>query len=210
MNSHLQEALIYLIKTLFGLYSFAVLLRFLFFSFGLGFYSPLGQCVLKMTNPCVTPLGRVIPLYRNLDFPSVVFLVLLKCIELFLIFLICRVGMHSLFGLSVWAIGELLQAAAHLFTLAILLIAAQSWLPSLRLPETLNTLLFRLTNPLLAQVQRWIPPLAGIDFSPLVVMVCLEFINILLLSSFTQWGKTMALLPPWAKTMSSLTSSFHL
>jgi YggT family protein len=37
-----------------------------------------------------------------------------------------------------------------------------------------------LTHPLLAPVRRLIPPISGIDLSPLVVLVCLQALLILL------------------------------
>ena len=207
MNVHLIDASIYLVRTLFGLYSLAVLCRFLFITFRVGFYSPLGQGILKVTDPCVAPLSKILPFARSLDLASLLLLVLLKGAELFLIFLISRVGMPPFLGLSVWGAGELLKAAAHLLTLAILLTTLQSWFPSLRLPEALDSLLFRLTDPLLSHIRRWIPPLAGMDFSPLAVILVIEFINIWLLTALTQWGKEISLISPLVKGLASFASN---
>jgi YggT family protein len=39
-----------------------------------------------------------------------------------------------------------------------------------------------LTRPILAPIQRWIPPVNGIDFSALVAMILLQMVNIAFIS----------------------------
>jgi len=74
-----------------------------------------------------------------------------------------------------------------LYTLAILLQALGSWLLAARMQlplwaYDLMHLLDRITAPLLDPIRRYIPPLAGLDVSPIVAIVLLQVVEQLLLS----------------------------
>lgn len=83
---------------------------------------------------------------------------------------------------------EMLAAAVNwcytVLTWAIMLRVLMSWVR----PPTYNQFyrefehfLYRLTEPLLALVRRYLPPTGGIDLSPIVVMLLLGVIRRLLL-----------------------------
>ena len=55
-----------------------------------------------------------------------------------------------------------------------------SWVPT-RLPWGLNDFIFSVTEPILAPIRRALPMAAGMDFSPLIALVLLQFIEQLLL-----------------------------
>ena len=61
------EVLRYLTQTAFGFYIFAVLLRLLLQLARADFYNPISQFVVKLSNPLVLPLRRVIPAFGRLD-----------------------------------------------------------------------------------------------------------------------------------------------
>ncbi len=60
MNA-LTEVAIYLIQTVLTLLLFAALLRFLLQVVRADFYNPICQFLVKVTNPLVIPLRRVVP-----------------------------------------------------------------------------------------------------------------------------------------------------
>ena len=81
MNSRGLYALVFLINTVFGLYTAAVMLRFLLQWMRADFYNPICQAIVKLTNPPLLPLRRVIPGWRGLDFAAVVLVVILQIID---------------------------------------------------------------------------------------------------------------------------------
>ena len=56
-----NEILVYLVQTLLSLYLVAMLLRFLLQLARADFYNPISQFLVKITNPVVLPLRRIIP-----------------------------------------------------------------------------------------------------------------------------------------------------
>ena len=57
----LNDILVYLVYVLFGLYLLAMLLRFLLQLVRADFYNPISQALVKITNPLVIPVRKVIP-----------------------------------------------------------------------------------------------------------------------------------------------------
>ncbi|TNF35135.1 MAG: YggT family protein, partial [Gammaproteobacteria bacterium] len=60
----------FLIDTLFYLYTLLLMLRLLLQWVHADFYNPLSQFVVKLTNPPVIPLRRIIPGYWGIDFAT--------------------------------------------------------------------------------------------------------------------------------------------
>jgi len=65
-------------------------------------------------------------------------------------------------------------------TLAIFGRVLLAWIPS-RLPLGLNAFIFGVTEPILAPIRRALPLAAGIDFSPFLALLAIQFIQSILL-----------------------------
>ena len=89
VNSSTVNAVSYLIGTLIDLYIAAVLLRLLLQWVKADFYNPLCQFLVKVTNPALVPLRRVIPSIKRLDTASVV---LMLALEILGVWIISRIG----------------------------------------------------------------------------------------------------------------------
>src|ERR1700751_6035496 len=66
----LDRALGYLIDVVFGLFTYALLLRFVMQFLRAPFRNPAGQAVIALTDWIVKPLRRIFPGYRGLDWAS--------------------------------------------------------------------------------------------------------------------------------------------
>ena len=86
--SAVYAILIYLIQTLLSLYLIAMLLRFLLQLVRADFYNPISQFIVKITNPLVVPLRKIIPGYAGLDIASLLLALVLQIIGIAAIFLI--------------------------------------------------------------------------------------------------------------------------
>ena len=78
MNGSGTNAISYLVETLIDLYIAAVLLRLLLQWARADFYNPVCQFLVKVTNPVIVPMRRVIPSIRRLDTASVVLMLVLE------------------------------------------------------------------------------------------------------------------------------------
>lgn len=171
-------ALVFLINTLFGLYTAAVILRFLLQWRRADFYNPICQAIVKITNPLLLPLRRIIPGWRGLDFAAVVLAVILQLINVALV-LVVVAGFPDFLDLAWWTVLKIVFLLVNLYFVTILVEAILSWTnASQRNP--IAGLLWSINAPLLQPARKLIPPLGGLDLSPLVVLILLQAINILL------------------------------
>lgn len=186
----LREALVYLISTVFGLYLLAVLLRFLLQWARADFNNPVSQLVVTVTNPLLRPLRRWVPGYRGVDIASLVLLLALKMLELFLVALVSAGRVPAPAGLLVLSFAGLLQFTLYVFLFAVLIQVVLSWVaPGAYNPATV--ILYRLTEPLLGRARRLLPPVGGIDFSPIVVLVGLQLCQILVIKPLLLVGRRL-------------------
>lgn len=187
MGGYVNNAGLFLIDTLFGLYILVVLLRFLIQWLRADFHNPVSQFIITITNPPLRTLRRFIPGIAGIDLSSVFLMLALSMIKSWLVF--SMVGQPTTFqGLLVYAIGELLQLTVYVFIFTILIRVILSWLapqpgynPALRL-------LYDLTEPLMAPARRLVPPIAMMDISPIVLFILLYLTLMLIVQPILDFG----------------------
>jgi YggT family protein len=172
------QALIFIINTLFGLYSAAILLRVLLQWVRADFYNPLSQAIVKLTNPPLRPLRRLIPGWRGIDFAALLLATLIQLINVLLVLWIASVAANTV-SIIFWTLLKLIFILVNLYFFSILLEAILSWTGQGR-SNPVGRMLWQVNAPLLGPVRRVLPPLGGLDLSPLVVIILLQVINILL------------------------------
>lgn len=190
MGGYGTNAIEFLIQTLFGLYLVAIMLRVLLQLTRADFYNPVSQFLVKVTNPPLIPLRRVIPGFMGIDFAAVVLMIVIKMVEIFLIVLIKGVSVNF-FGIVVLAIAELFRLLINVYFFTILIQVVLSWVN----PGTYNpavSLLYSINEPLLGRARRMIPPISGFDLSPIVVIILLQLISILLVQPIADLGQGLA------------------
>ncbi len=186
-GGYFTQAAIFLIEIIFGLYILAVLLRFLLARVRADFYNPLSQFIVKVTDPAIKPLRRLIPGYMGIDWPSIVLLFAVQVIEIILIALITSGRIPEPMGLFVLTFAYLIKEIIYIYIFIILIQVVISWInPGAYNPIT--TLLYQLSEPILKPVKRILPPAGGFDFSALVVLIGFQLLIILLVSPLMDFG----------------------
>ncbi len=178
-SSYLLNPLVFLIQTLFGLYTAVVAIRFLLQWARADFYNPISQFVVRVTTPVLRPLRQLIPGYGGMDVAALVLVWLLISVELAILALLLGVSIFPLAAFA-WAIPGVVELFINLFLFTILLRVILSWVN----PDPYNpvvALLERLTDPVMRPAQRWIRPISGIDLSPMLVLIGLTLLNMLLI-----------------------------
>lgn len=176
-GSYFTNPLIFLVQVLGGFATLAVMLRFLLQLVRADFYNPLSQALVRITTPVLQPLRRLLPGFHGLDTASLVLAWLIKTLELGLIALLAGVGAA---GALLWSLPALVQLVLNVFLFAILIRALLSWIhPDPYHP--MSRLLDSLTDPILRPARQWLPPVGGMDFSPVLAMVALVVLEMLLL-----------------------------
>lgn len=178
-DGYLTQPLIFIIQVVFGFYALVVMLRLLFQLVRADFYNPVSQFVVKLTHPLLAPLRRVIPPIGRLDTACVVLAWLVLALEILLLILLLGLPASPLMAL-VWALPALIELVINIFLVAIIAQALMSWIN----PDPYNPamqLLRSLTQPLLEPAQRLIPPIGGLDLSPMLVILGIYVLKMLLM-----------------------------
>ncbi|MCK5361502.1 MAG: YggT family protein [Gammaproteobacteria bacterium] len=188
-GSYVGNAATFLIQTVFGLYILIVMLRFLLQWARADFYNPISQFIVKATQPPLKPLRKVIPGIGGLDMAALIFMLVLKFVELWLV--TGLLGMSpQIGGLAMLSIAELLGLLINVFIFSILIQVIISWVnPGMHNP--VMALLHSLTEPLLAPARRVIPPISGLDLSPIIVIVCLQLASMLAVAPIRDLARSM-------------------
>lgn len=187
-NAYFSNAGIFLIQTFFSLVLLIIMLRFIMQLVRADFYNPVSQFIVKVTNPLLVPLRRIIPGVAGIDMASVVLLLIVQCLELFLITLVLGATIQPV-GLIMLAISELLSLALKIFLYGILIQVILSWVnPGAYNP--VSSVLYQINAPLLRPAQRIMPPISGFDLSPILVMVGLQLISMLVLDPFAHFARS--------------------
>ena len=121
----MTSVLLFIIHLIFQLYLLAVFLRFLLQLVKANFYNPICQFIVKITNPLLIPLRRVVPGWYGIDFASVVLLYLLQVIEIIILFAVSYGGFSPLVFLA--AVFAVLRLLIDIYFYLIILRAVASW-----------------------------------------------------------------------------------
>ncbi|MBK9115470.1 MAG: YggT family protein [Betaproteobacteria bacterium] len=173
-----DQAIRYLLDVVFGLFTYALLLRFVMQWLRAPFRNPLGQAVVALTDWIVKPLRRVLPGWKGTDWASLLatyvfqFLWLLAYALVFGGFGLAGAGIPFLLAATLVA---LVKAALWLLIVVVIAQAILSWVA----PDgPLSGLLNALTFPFLRPIRKVLPPIGGVlDLSPLVVIVVAQLVQ---------------------------------
>ncbi len=173
-----MQFLNFIFFTVLDLYIAVLLLRVWMQWARCDFYNPFAQFIVKITQPVVRPLRRIIPAIGPIDTASVALaypLVLLK----FLLPLWLATGQFLMPSGYIFlvAVIELLTAAGKLIFWLVIARALLSWISQGRNP--VDYVLIQLTEPLMAPIRRIIPSMGGLDFSAMIVILILYALNAL-------------------------------
>ena len=149
------------------------------------FYNPLVQFLVRITNPLLVPLRRIVPGYRGWDLASIVLAFTLQLVEIAVVTLLLGRD-ANIGGLVLLAAMELLKLLINIYLWGVMIQAVLSWFS----PDPYHPaarVLAQLTAPLLRPARRLLPPISGVDLSPMVVIVALIFISLLLQDFLGFW-----------------------
>lgn len=180
MNPALN-ALSFLIGSIFSFYAMIVAIRFLMQAFRVDYYNPLAQFVVKMTDPPLKPLRRIIPGWGGFDVAALILCLLVIFLKLLAFKLLSleyvpaagdqfRVALLGGPHLVILALLDLLNLFFNILIFSIVIMALMSWI--IQDPgHPMYAMLTRLTAPILAPVRRFVPPIGGLDLSALVAIL---------------------------------------
>ena len=166
----------FLVDTAATILVYLLLARFHFQWLRVSFRSQVGEFVIVATNWIVRPARRVIPPLAGLDLATAVAAWLLQALALYLLFALRGGDLGSAPGaalalIAMVALVDLLRFSVYMLIFAVVVQAILSWVA----PHAgSNPILDAVTRRFLRPVRRFVPPIANIDLSPLVLLILLQ------------------------------------
>jgi YggT family protein len=197
MMNALLRGLSFLVDVALNFWIWILLLRLVLQKSGASYYNPFSQLLLRLTEWLIRPTRKYLKLghWRRYDWGLIFWLVVFSCIGVWGLTQLTGVIQDAPFvgfmrelqlrPLALWqefllvllqGLGFLLKQLIYLFFFAILIRALISWFPQ-AMSSPLFPLLCRMTDPVLNIFKRVIPPIGGIDFSPLFALILLQLVN---------------------------------
>lgn len=180
----LSQALYFVLETVLGLLSLALLLRFYLQITGAPFHNPISQAVITVTNFMVRPTRRFIPSWRKLDISTLLLAYLAQALLRFAglwldnypILVATTTVYFAILGLAVVSV---VKISAYMFLYATIIQAILSWIqPHSPAAPVLDSL----SRPVLEPIRRVLKSTGGIDFSPLVAFLLIQLALMLVLT----------------------------
>ncbi len=173
---NMQGALQFLIGTLLDLAAFLMLTRFLLQWVKADFYNPVSQMIVRFTNPLLMPLRKILPSSNTFDFASIVMVLIIIVVKVvFLSYLVGRQPTGAV--LLVVSLHSLASMLLNYIFWAVLIRVLLSWVS----PDPYSPfvqIVTQLTEPVMAPARRLIPPMGGMDLSPILVLFAIQFLMI--------------------------------
>ncbi|KPU59215.1 YGGT family protein [Pseudomonas fluorescens] len=171
----LNDAAVFIIKTLGSLYLLIVLLRFILQLVRANFYNPLCQFIVKATQPLLKPLRRVIPSMFGLDMSSLVLALIVQMLLMAVILTLKGFEVDWLL-LVPWSVIALFSLFLNVLFYAMIISVILSWVaPGSHNPGA--ELVAQITEPVLAPFRRIIPNLGGLDISPIFAFIAIQLVQ---------------------------------
>ena len=172
----MRDSLFFLIRVLSHLYLLLFLLRFIMQWIRADFYNPLAQFIVRATNPLVVPARRIIPSSAGIDLPTLVLLILIEMIATWLLLYVASAP-ASLIQFTEFVLLRLVSLTLSLYTWTILVYVILGWIgPGGYHPLTM--ILAELNEPVLRPIRRLLPPISGLDLSPLLAVILIQALSL--------------------------------
>ena len=174
-TSYLANPLIFLVNALVGAYVFVLIVRVLLQYTEADSRNPVSAFIIKLTQVPLKALKPIFPTVGRVNLAALVLALVLQVLIGFVSFSNVLVT-----SLIVWSVAETIVNVINIFTYSILITVILSWVnPGAHNP--LVSLLYKITEPVLKPCQRFIPPVGGIDLSPMAALLGLQVLKMLII-----------------------------
>jgi len=176
-----NNALIFLVTTVCGLFVVALLLRFYLQWVRAPHRNPLSMFLQALTDFMVRPARRLIPGLWGLDLATLALAWLVQLVEVLLVLQIKGYGLGPAAGQAfaasaLLALVLLVKIGLYIVAVAVIVQVVLSWLgPHSPLMPLANSM----TRPFLRVIQRRVPPIGNVDLSPLFALVVIQLLLML-------------------------------
>ena len=178
MNSALTDIGMTIVQPLFSLAMLLIAVRFLAQLCGVSGYNPISMTLRRVTNVIVLPLSRLLPSGNRFSPGALLALILIQVV--FIALMLGLVGQLDAFNVLQALIWSALGAAGLLVSIifySVIAIIVVSFLaPQSSHPAV--EFIWELTEPVMAPLRQVLPPMGGLDFSPIILFIALNVVRV--------------------------------
>lgn len=172
----LLDALQFLVRTGLDLMACAFFLRFWMQWARVPFHNPFAQFVVKVTDFAVGPLRRAIPGFFGLDWASLLPLLLSELLSVLAVqwlmgYPFAAAGYQVIPGFLLLGLAAALRLTLYVLMGLLILQAVLSWINPFS-PHA--PVFYALARPILIPFQKLIPPIGGVDITPIAAVVVIQ------------------------------------
>ena len=178
MNSALTDIGMTIVQPLFSLAMLLIALRFLAQLCGVSGYNPISMALRRITNVVVLPLSRLLPSGNRFSPGALLALILMQMA--FIALMLGLVGQLDAFNVLQAVIWSALGAAGLLISIIFYSVIAMIVVSFLapQSPHPAVEFVWELTEPVMAPLRQVLPPMGGLDFSPIILFIALNVIRV--------------------------------
>lgn len=189
----LTDAAQFLLRTAFDLLACALFLRFWMQWVRVPFHNPFAQFILKVTDFVVRPLRRMVPGFFGLDWASLIPFYVAELLSVLgshwlLDYPFMAAGIEVLPAFALLALAASVRLALYLLMGFVLLQAILSWVNPFS-PHA--PLVYALARPVLKPFQKLVPPIGGVDLTPMVALIVVQLLLIAPVTALEQLARSM-------------------
>ena len=181
------SALAQIFNTIAGLYLLFVVARFLLQLAKADFYNPISQAVFRATDPVVRIFRSFIPGYRGIDFSSLILAFIVQFIAISVTILLYGGTIPSVGFIITWSFIGVLNFIILFYYYALIASIVMSFVMMFSgnmNPHPILLLVWQITEPIMAPFRRVIPPMGGLDFSPIFIFLIIGLIRNFIYQTF--------------------------
>lgn len=178
MNSALTDIGMTIVQPLFSLAMLLIAVRFLAQLCGVSGYNPISMTLRRVTNVIVLPLSRLLPSGNRFSPGALLALILLQVV--FIALMLGLVGQLDAFNVLQALIWSALGAAGLLVSIIFYSVIAMI-VVSFLAPQSSHPaveFIWELTEPVMAPLRQVLPPMGGLDFSPIILFIALNVVRV--------------------------------
>jgi YggT family protein len=178
MNSALTDIGMTIVQPLFSLAMLLIAMRFLAQLCGVSGYNPISMTLRRVTNVIVLPLSRLMPSGNRFSPAALLALILIQVVFIALMFgLIGQLDGFNVLQAFIWsALGAAGLLVSIIFYSVIAMIVVSFLAPQSSHPAV--EFVWELTEPVMAPLRQILPPMGGLDFSPIILFIALNVIRV--------------------------------
>ncbi|MCG8316444.1 MAG: YggT family protein [Pseudomonadales bacterium] len=171
-------ALELIITMIFDVYIMIVVARFILQLVRADFYNPVSQFIVKATSPVLTPLRRIVPGFGGLDVASIVLFMVLVFLKLLIWLMLKGFDFSVIPSLDfvILLLRSMANTIINFFLFCIFIMVVLSWV-SQGSYNPMADIMRQVTEPIMAPARKLLPPMGGLDLSPMIVILLLMVIK---------------------------------